>query len=84
MEKGYLLPVEVTEASKIEHFIDTGAKSSIMAANHVLEGEIEYAPSCGIRIGDGRICLSEGKYNGTVIVLRKRLPKRFLVLQTDA
>ena len=71
MGKGYLLPVEVTEASAIENFIDTGATSSIMAAKHVPEGEIEYAPSVGIRIGDGRICLTEGKYRGTVILGRR-------------
>ena len=84
MEKGYLLPLEVTEASTIECSIDTGATSSIMAAKHVPEGEIGYAPSCGIGIGDGRICLTEGKYKGTGILGRKRLPKRFLVLQADA
>ena len=84
MGKGYLLPVEVTEASAIESFIDTGATSSIMAAKHVPEGEIEYAPSVGIRIGAGRICLTEGKYKGTVILGRRRLPKSFLVLETDA
>ena len=84
MGNGYLLPVEVTEASSIESFIHTGATSSIMAAKHVPEGEIEYALSVGIRIGDGRICLTEGKYKGTVILGRRRLPKSFLVLETDA
>ena len=84
MEKGYLLPLKVTEASTIERFIDTGATSSIMAAKHVPEGESEYASGCGICIGDGRICLTEGKYKGTGILGRKRLPKGFLVLQADA
>ena len=77
MGKGYLLPVELTETSTIEAFIDTGATSSIIAAKHVPAGEVEYAPSCGIRIGDGRICLTEGKYSGKVILGGKRLPKSF-------
>ena len=55
-----------------------------MAAEHVPEGEIEYAPSVRIRIGDGRICLTEGKYKRTVLLGRKRLPKSVLVLETDA
>ena len=83
MGKGSLLPVEVTEASAIESFIDTGATSTIMAAKHVPEGVIEYARSVGIRIGDGRICLTKGKCKGTVTLGRRRLPKSFLVLQTD-
>ena len=78
MGKGYLLLVEVTEASAIECFIDTGATSSIMAAKYVPEGEIEYAPSVGIRIGDGRICLTEGKYKGTVIFGEKEITEKFL------
>ena len=55
-----------------------------MAAKHVPEGEIEYAPSVGIHIDNGRICLTEGKCKGTVILGRRRLPKSFLVLETDA
>ena len=55
-----------------------------MAAKHVPEGEMEYPLSVPIRIGDGRICLTEGKYKGTVILGRKGLSKTFLVLKTDA
>ena len=79
--KGYQL-WSVVNGTKIPSTIDTGATSSVIAAHHVRNQEVNKNDIRPIRVGDGHVQWTEGSTWVEVMVGHHKILQRCLIMET--
>ena len=64
--------------------LDTGATATLVALKHVLHLDLNEDEVFGVKIGDGRVKLTEGHVEGEVHVGARKKKAQFSAFDTDA